>query len=271
MKVYFGQVEHNRSEKNISIDKNYAVDIYYKIKGIRKPFSVKSIITFNNSKIVDNKLVLKNLNMNIERDKYKKELGKIYRSTYKGITNFHFTNLIHDIKYYLYYVPKRYFLGFFEALYLILKYIITNIIAFLIIRRIIIKEGKKIRTPRFSFGNKEHRLLMEKTMKIISNNIEKLIKVLNNSLKDENKIIFSTQVNSFSLMRFGKELNIYAPGDSSIYAQVLENENIINIKYEIKESRWGIKYWSYNNRFITPYNMAVNILNYFVLHTIVKR
>jgi len=271
MKAFFGQVEQRRSEKIISLDRNYTVDIYYKIKDIKKPFSLKSIITFNNSKIDNNQLILKNLSMNIERDKYYKVLKKIYRSTYKGITNFHFTNLIQNIRYYFLYKPKQFFIGFFETLLFILKYIITNIIALFITRKIILKEGRKIRQPKITFGNKEHRLLMEKTMKNISKCIEKLIEGLNNGIKDENKIVFSLQGNGFNLTRFGKVIQTYAPGDSSIYAQVLDNENTINIHYQIKESRWGIKYWSYNNKFITPYNMAINILNYFALYTIVKR
>ena len=271
MKATFGQVEQSRSEKNISLDKNYAVDLYCKLIGIKKPFSIKSIITYNNSEIVNNELVLKNLNMNIERDKYSKELGNIYRATYKGIINFHFTNLFHDVKYYTYYIPKRYFIGIFESLFFLLTYAVSNSIAFFVNKRIIINEGKIIRSPRIRFGNSEHRLLMEKTMVVISKQIEKMLETINNGLKDEDKISLSTQGNNFTLTRFGKELKIYAPGDSAIYAQILENENTINIRYEIKESQWKIKYWSHNNRFITPYNMAINILNYFVLHTIVRR
>jgi hypothetical protein len=271
MEVLFGQVEQGRSEKIISLDKNYAIDICYKIKGMKKPFCLKSIITYNNSNIVNNKLVLKNLSMNIERDKYVNKLGKIYRSSYQGITHFHFSNLFYNIKYFFYSSPRRYFIGLFETLMFMFKYIITNFIAFIVSKKIIIKEGKIVRQRKFSFGNKDHRSLTEKTMNNISKHIKKIIDTINDGIKDEDKIYFSSQENDFILRRFGEEIKIYIPGDSSIYAQVLENENTINIHYTIKNSRWGIKYWTCNNRFITPYNMAIKILNYFILHTLVRR
>jgi hypothetical protein len=64
MKVLFGQVEHGRSEKAITLNNNYAIDIFYKLKGIKKPFNLNSIITFNKGKISENKLELINLSMN---------------------------------------------------------------------------------------------------------------------------------------------------------------------------------------------------------------
>ena len=271
MKILFGQVEQRRSNKIISLDKNYAIDLFYKIKNIRKPFCLESIVTFNNSEIVNKKLKLINLNMNIERDKYYKRLRRTYKATYQGITNFHFSILMQKLKYYFYYSPKRYLIGIFESLIFIFKYILTNTIAFLISKKIIIKEGKIIRQGKIKIGDKENRYLTEKTMKNISRYIENIIEAINIGVKVEDKIILYPQGGNLTLERFGKKVEIYTAGDSSIYAQVLENENTINIRYEIKQSRWGIKHWTNNDRFITPYNMAINILNYFVLYTMARR
>ena len=93
---------------------------------------------------------------------------------------------------------------------------------------------------------------------------------MNESLTEENKITLVKENNDFILSRFRNKLNVYSAGDSSIYAQVLERENTINLRFELKESKWGIKYWSYEGRFITKYNIAINILNYFALYSSVK-
>lgn len=271
MKVLFGQVEHGRSEKTITLDNNYALDIFYKLKGIKKPFNLNSIITFNKGKINGNRLELINLSMTVERDKYYKVRKKTYRSTYKGIINYFVVNIVHDIKRYIYYLPKRYFLGFFETLIYLFMFVITNVFAFFVSKRIILYEGKKFRRVMITVGNKEHRLVKENTIKKVFSYTDNLIKEMNEGLKDENKIMLTMQENGFDLCRFGKTLSVYSPGDSSIYAQVLESENKINLRFEIKESKWGIKYWSYEGKLITQYNIAIKILNYFTLHTIVKR
>jgi len=271
MKIIFGQVEHRRSVKTISTKNHYIIDLFYKIKGIKKPYAIKSIYTYNDGKIADDKLTLKNLSMNIERDKYYKNLRKPYKSTYNGIINFYFNNLLGDIKYRLYYLPKRYFFGLFETIALLLKYALTNIFAVVISKRVIISEGRKVRQPRIIWGNKEHRLITEKTMKEVYLHIEKLINEINNKTNNDDKIFLILQENNFLLQRHSKEIEVYMPGDSSIYAHDRNIEKIIYVKYDLEESRWGIKYWSYKNKFITPYNMAINILNHFVLHSIVKR
>jgi hypothetical protein len=271
MKIIFGQVEHRRSEKTITLENNYMIDLYYKIKDTKKPYAIKSILTYNNGKIVDDKLILKNLNMNIVRDKYYKKLKKINTTSYKGIINYFFKNLMSDIRFNFYYTPKKYIVGFFETIIIYLVYVVTNIFAILVSKKIIISEGRKVRKVNISFGNKEHRVIAERTLRKMYSYIEKLIGEINNKMVDEDKVILISQKNSFILQRFGKEINIYMPGDSSIYAQVLKTENPINIQYNIKESKWGIKYWSYNNKFITPYNMTITILNYFILHSLVKR
>jgi hypothetical protein len=271
MKIIFGQVEHSRSEKIISLKNHYIIDLFYKIKGVKKPYSIKSIYTYNDGNISDNKLILKNLTMNTERDKYYKKLKKTYKTSYNGIINYFFTQLLKDIKYKFYYLPKRYFFGLFETVAIFVKYVLTNIVAIIISKKILISEGRKIRQVGFSFENKEHRSVTEKTLKVIYLYIDKIIKEINNKMNEDDKIFLIPQKNDFLLQRFGKEIKVYMPGDSSIYAQVLNNEKTINIQYDLKESKWGIKYWSYNNRFITPYNMAINVLNYFILHSIVKR
>ena len=272
MKVRFGKVEHSRSEKIVTLENHYVLDIFYKIRGIRKPFSLNSILTYNKGKITDNRIELINLSMNIERDKYYKVQKKTYGSTYKGITNYFIVNRVHDIKYYVYYLPKRFFYGFFETLAYFFMFILTNIFAFFISRNIIIYEGKKFKKVRFSFGNKEHRIIKENTIKKLYSYIEKLVKEVNEGVKEENKIMFVTQQeDKFILSRFGEQLTVYSPGDSSIYAQVLEGENKINLRFEIKESKWGIKYWAYEGRLITQYNIAIKILNYFTLLTIVEK
>jgi hypothetical protein len=272
MKIIFGQVEHSRSEKTITTENHYMIDLFYKIKGIKKPYAIKSIYTYNDGKIADGKLTLKNLTMNIERDKYYKNLRKTYKTTYNGIINFYFSNLLRDIKYKLYYLPKRYFLGLFETITLLLKYVLTNIFAIIIRKRVIISEGRKVRQPRITWGNKEHRLIAEKTMKKIYLHIEKLIKEINDKTNNnDDKIFLISQENNFLLRRHGEEIEVYMPGDSSIYAHDRNIEKIIYVKYDLEESMWGIKYWCYKNKFITPYNMAIKILNYFVLHSIVKR
>jgi hypothetical protein len=272
MKIIFGQVEHSRSEKEISTKNHYIIDLFYKIKGKKRPYTIKSIYTYNDGNITNGKMKLKNLTMNIERDKYYKNLRKTEKTAYNGIINFYFDNLQSDIKYRLYYMPKKYFFGLFETISLLLKYVLTNIFAIVISKRIIIGEGRKVRQPRFSWGNKEHRLIAEKTMEKVYLHIEKLIKEINNKTNnDDDKIFLILQENNYLLQRHGKEIKIYMPGDSSIIAHDGNIEKAISIMYDLKESRWGIKYWSYKNKFITPYNMAINILNYFVLQSIVKR
>jgi len=271
MKIIFGQVEHRRSEKTITTENHYIIDLFYKIKGIKKPYATKSIHTYNYGKIADGKLILKNLTLNIERDKYYKNLRKTYKTNYNGIINLYFSNLLRKIKYRLYYLPKRYFFGLFETTALLLKYVLTNIFAIVISKRIIISEGKKVRQPRITLGNKEHREITEKTIKEVHIHIDKLIKEINDKINNDDKIFLISQGNNFLLQRHGEEIEVYMPGDSSIYAHERNIEKIIYIKYDLEESKWGIKYWRYKNKFITPYNMAINILNYFILHSIVKK
>ena len=269
MKIIFGQVEHRRSEKTISAEAHYIIDLFYKIKGIKKPYAIKSIYTYNDGKITDGKLILKNLSMNIERDKYYKNLRKTEKTTYNGIINFYFNKLLGDIKYRIYFLPRKYFLGLFETITLLLKYVLTNIFAIVISKRVIINEGKKVKQPRISWGNKENRSITEKTMKEVYLHINKLINEINNKTNENDKIFIITQDSNFLLQRHSKEIQIYMAGDSSIIAHDQDIEKIIYIEYELKESRWGIKYWSYKKKFITPNNMAINILNYFLLHSII--
>jgi len=271
MKIIFGQVENSRSVKTVTTENHYIIDLFYKIKDKKKPYAIKSIHTYNNGKIIDDKLTLKNQTMNIRRDKYYRNLRKTYKSTYNGIINLFFSNLLRKIKYRLYYLPKRYFFGLFETIALLLKYVFTNIFAIVISKRIIISEGKKVRQPRITWGNKEHREITKKTMKEVYTHIDKLINEINDKTKHDDKIFLILEENNFLLQRHGEEIEVYMPGDSSIYAHDRKIEKIIYIKYELEESKWGIKYWIYKKQFITPYNMAINILNYFVLHSIVKR
>jgi hypothetical protein len=270
MKVEFGQVQHNRSEKTITLKDHYALDVFYKIKGIRKPIMMKTIFTYNVGKIENNQLEVKNLSMSIERDKYYKVRNKIYRSTYKGIINLYFDNKIYKIKRRIYYIPKQYIFGIFEIIICFCQFIITNAIAFLISKRIIVNEGRKIVNPKFSIGNAQHRLFCDKTLDRLFVYIEKIINDMNEGLLDDNKIIITRQGNKFEISRFLKKLEVYQPGDSSIYAYVRDGENKINLHFEIKESNWGLYYWSYENKFITQYNMAIKILNYFTLHTLIR-
>lgn len=271
MKIIFGKVEQYRSGKTISSKNHYIIDLFYKIKGKRKPYAIKSIYTFNDGKIVDGKLTLKNQTMNIERGKYYKNVKKTEKTTYKGIINVYFEKLLTSIKYRIYYLPKRYFFGLFETIALLIKYALTNTFAIVISKRVIISGGRKVWQPRITFGNKEHRAITEKTMKEVYLYIDKLIKEINDKADNDDKISLISNENNFLLQRHGNEIEVYMPGDSSIYAHDQKIEKVFYVKYELEESKWGIKYWSYKNKFITPYNMAINILNYFVLYSIVRR
>ena len=270
MKVSFGQVEHYRSEKIITVQKNYAIDILFKIKGEKRLSKLKSILTYNRGEIIANKLKLTNISKNIERDKYYRTQKKLYRDTYKGIINYFTLRVSHKIRYYIYYLPKQYFIGIFETIAYFFLFLITNTFAYCISKKIIIFEGKKIRDFGVTEGNKEYRLINYKTLNKIYSYIENFITEMNESLIEENKITLIREKNTFILSRFGNKLNVYSAGDSSIYAQVLERENTINLKFEIKKSKWGIKYWSYEGKFITKYNIAIKILNYFSLYSSVK-
>ena len=270
IKIEFGQVEHNRSEKIITLEKHYALDVFYKINGIRKPIMLKTIFTYNLGKIENNKLELKNLSIIAERDKYYKVKNKIYKSTYKGIINFYLNNRLHKIKRYIFYIPKRYLFGLFETIFYFLKFVITNIISFVISKKIIIREGRKIANPNIHVGNEQHRVLNDKTINKLFTHIERIIEEMNEELLDDNKILITRQDNKLVLTRFLRKLEIYQPGDSSICIHIGKGENIINLRFEIKESKWGIKYWSYEGKFITQYNMAIKILNYFTLYALIQ-
>jgi hypothetical protein len=270
MKMYFGQVEQRRSEKIIAIDKQYAFDVYYKIKGRQKLFKLETIVTFNNQKIENNKIILKNINMDIQRDKYYKKLKKIYRATYDGILDYIIRDKLFNLKYNLLLLPRRYFLGFFETVYYCLKYGFSNVFAHFINRPLITNFAKKIRNIKITSGNKFHREITENTLKKMIKIIIAITNDINNGLPDEDKIGINNENTRLKLNRFGKEITIYMPGDSTILAQVIEQENMINIEYQLNKSKWCIMYWSYNKKMITIYNMALKIINYFGLYTNVK-
>ena len=271
MKVLFGQVEQYRSEKIIDLSNQYAIDIFYKLKGTNKPLQLTSITIFNKGEIVNNRLDLLNLSLNIKRDKYYKVRDKTYNTNYKGLTNFYFNKIFDNLKIYLFYMPKRYILGFFETIFYLIMFIFTNMIAFFISKKIIIHEGKNIRSPKITCGNKEHRVETEKIINKIYICVEKLTNEMNDGLSKNDKIVLNKQQNSFVLSRFGKQINVYPPGDSSIYAQILENEKQIDLKFELKKSSWGIKYWCCDGKFITKYNIAIKIIDYFTLATLIRR
>jgi len=108
-------------------------------------------------------------------------------------------------------------------------------------------------------------------MKEVYLHIDKLIKEINDKTNKDDEISLISHGNDFLLQRHGVEIEVYMPGDSAIYAHDRKIEKIFYVKYELEENKWGIRYWSYKNKFITPYNMAINILNYFVLYSIVRR
>jgi hypothetical protein len=270
MKICFGQVEQTRSEKIIAIDKQYAFDIYYKIKGRMKIFKLKTIVTFNNQNIENSKITLKNINMNIQRSKYYKRLKKIYRATYDGILDYIVQDKLFELKYNLLILPKRYFLGFFETVYYFLKYVFSNVFAYFINRPLIKNFIRKVRKVKITLGNEFYREFTKKTFVKMVKIIITIINDINNGLPEEDKIGINNENTRLRLNRFGKEITIYMPGDSMILAQVIEEENTINIEYQLRKSKWCIMYWSCNKKMITIYNMALKIINYFGLYTNIK-
>jgi hypothetical protein len=268
MLLVFGKLEETRSSKFISVDQHYIVDVFYKLRGRSKTMRIPSIYTYNPSEVVNGKIVLKNITQEVSRSSYINKLAPITKSLYKGVLGYVFTMAGHRIKRYIITLPINAILGIFESFTQITIATISNIIAYSIKRPIIIRYLKKIRTIRFKFGNSELKPITISAFDKIIQHIDKATTDINGSIPKTDHLLFKIEPGRGTLERNNKKIIIYMPGDTSIYAHDVASESALSLKFELNKNRWGFNYWTYNNNIITPFNIALMILNYFGFYSI---
>lgn len=263
LRITFSESESGKSKKVIDENNSYIVDIYYKLRGKKKTICLPSIITFRSKDKKDNLLLLKNMTRVIERQKYSKKLGKLYSSNYDGILGYVIQDIKLAIKYKLFLNPKNTIKDFVLTIVYFFHTMFSNLIAVIVIKPIIIGQSKNPFKHRVTFGDPEKKPITQKHFQRLLKYTEDIVKQINKNIVTENCIIIEKTDKKMILRRKDKKLDIYMPGDTSIYAQVLESENTINLQFELKKNKIGLFYWIYNKKKISIYNMAILIINYF--------